>query len=171
MILDKLRGTLKKSCIPKPDRSLFTSPEILWKPILRCPLRQPLDTRVLPTLQTLAGRRRRRGWATRVRWTGSVHDGGRLGRGVRGGARAAHASTTRLYSNSNDTRTRYDDQLSIIIFVILQHVPTTILSEMEVPSQQPADHVLAVARTAGLLRRHARLRRQNVTSTQGKQFT
>lgn len=40
---------------------------------------------------------------------------------------------------------------------------------MEVPSQQPADHVLAVARAAGLLRRHARLRRQNVASAQGKQ--
>ena len=120
-------------------------------------------------LQTLAGRRKKRGWATRVRWTGSERDGGRLGRGVRGSAKAAHASTTRLYSNSNDTRTRYDDRLSIIIIFIIQHVPTTVLLEMEIPSQQPADYVLAVARTAGLLRRHARLRRQNVTSTQGKQ--
>ncbi|XP_025074846.1 uncharacterized protein LOC112552845 [Pogonomyrmex barbatus] len=40
---------------------------------------------------------------------------------------------------------------------------------MEVPSQQPADHVLAAARAAGLLRRHARLRGQNVESAQGKQ--
>lgn len=89
--------------------------------------------------------------------------GGRLGRGVRRGAGPAHASTTRLYSSSNDT-TR-DDEL---IIIIIQHVPAAILPEMEVPSQQPADHVLAAARAAGLLRRHARLRGQDAASAQGK---
>lgn len=39
---------------------------------------------------------------------------------------------------------------------------------MEIPSQQLANHVLTAARAAILLRRHTRLRGQDVTSAQGK---
>lgn len=102
-------------------------------------------------------RKRTQRWPARSR--GSLH----------GGARPAHAST-RLFS----TRVRYDHQLSIIVIVIgivihkYHHVPATVLPEMEVPSQQSADHVLTAARATGLLRRHARLRGQDAASAQGK---
>lgn len=40
---------------------------------------------------------------------------------------------------------------------------------MEIPSQQPTDHVLTAARATSLLRRHFSLRGQDSESAQGKQ--
>lgn len=40
---------------------------------------------------------------------------------------------------------------------------------MEIPSQQPTDHVLTAARATSLLRRHFSLRGQDSQSAQGKQ--